>query len=307
MVRDAAQKELVTRMKARPSSTDGNKISAPIPAAEEIHGAHHAERPGEATQAPIASAASPAMDVRLKDLGLDAPSRGLIIGGLAAAALSLVCEIINIGFLVHDGPSAESLLVPIVLFWSLGVLNYGFVVLAGIRIRSLKTYKTTMAGSILAIVPVSPFFVLTCPFGIWALRRLGKPEVKRNFLPDDPRLIDLGLNVASRGLVVGGLGSLAISTPCLIFFLASLATGHAGDGVTGLVVALYLTLCVLRNALVAFAGIRMRSLRGFGIARWGGLFAVLPVSPLFIFTCPSGIWALKRLSQTDVKSAFRAE
>jgi hypothetical protein len=51
--------------------------------------------------------------------------------------------------------------------------------------RRLKWYPLAATGSILAMIPWSPAFLISLPFGIWACVVLGKPEVTEGFF--DPR------------------------------------------------------------------------------------------------------------------------
>jgi uncharacterized membrane protein HdeD (DUF308 family) len=68
-------------------------------------------------------------------------------------------------------------------------------------------------------------------------------------------------------------------------------------------------LFVLCGILPLLAGIRMRNLRGYGLAVTGAIFALLPcITPgccLFAIGPIAGIWSLVVLSNVEVKAAFR--
>jgi uncharacterized BrkB/YihY/UPF0761 family membrane protein len=59
----------------------------------------------------------------------------------------------------------------------------GFVVFAGLQMRSLKNWGVSLAGAILVMIPCSTSCCccLGIPVGIWALITLTKPEVKSAF------------------------------------------------------------------------------------------------------------------------------
>lgn len=70
------------------------------------------------------------------------------------------------------------------IFWSLITLGLaGFVIFAGLQMRSLKNWGVSLAGAILVMIPCSTSCCccLGIPVGIWALITLTKPEVKSAF------------------------------------------------------------------------------------------------------------------------------
>jgi hypothetical protein len=59
---------------------------------------------------------------------------------------------------------------------------WGIVVTLGAsKMKSLESRGSAMMGSIVAMIPCNPCFLLGLPFGIWALVALNKPEVKDVF------------------------------------------------------------------------------------------------------------------------------
>jgi len=71
---------------------------------------------------------------------------------------------------------------------TLGIIQYilvmllgGFVLFSAIKMKRLENYGLAMAGSIVAMLPVSCCCLLGLPFGIWSLVILSKPEVKAVF------------------------------------------------------------------------------------------------------------------------------
>src|SRR5258708_18018296 len=57
--------------------------------------------------------------------------------------------------------------------------------LGALMMRRLRWYPLAATASIVAMIPWSPAFLLSLPFGIWSCIVLGKPEVTEAFF--DPR------------------------------------------------------------------------------------------------------------------------
>ena len=66
-----------------------------------------------------------------------------------------------------------------------GILWSGFVIIAGIKMRQLKSWGLVLAGAIMAAIPCCGGQILMCfpglPVGIWAIVILCKPNVKSAF------------------------------------------------------------------------------------------------------------------------------
>jgi hypothetical protein len=59
---------------------------------------------------------------------------------------------------------------------------YNSIILYGaVRMKNLRSFGLAMAACIMAIVPCFDCWLLSIPFGIWALVVLQKPEVKDAF------------------------------------------------------------------------------------------------------------------------------
>jgi tRNA A-37 threonylcarbamoyl transferase component Bud32 len=73
--------------------------------------------------------------------------------------------------------------------WLLVIANFlvaALMIMASGSMRSGKSYGLARLGSMLALLPLNPFVVVTFPIGLWALRALQNPEVKAAFgLPPD--------------------------------------------------------------------------------------------------------------------------
>jgi hypothetical protein len=78
-----------------------------------------------------------------------------------------------------------------------------FVVLAGWNLMQLRSYRLAVAGSVLAVFPISPGIVVGLPMGIWALVLLVKDEVKAAFGQEE---IEVGIPPKVREFAVSAAG-----------------------------------------------------------------------------------------------------
>jgi hypothetical protein len=126
------------------------------------------------------------------------------------------------------------------------------------------------------------------------------------------------------GLIFAGVLNLLLPLTVCVAPLATtlLAASREPDGLYAvatddratLPAATWLTLPAAALSLVVGAplgltmllgGIKMRSLSLYGLAVTASVFALLPLSPVFVISLPIGIWALAVLSRAEVKEAFR--
>jgi len=104
------------------------------------------------------------------------PALGLLATG-AAGLLTWA----GIGLLLvrqHAGPFTDPFL-PLVLVGS--PLAAGVQVVGAALMLRLRAYPWAATAAILALIPLSPVWVLGLPFGIWACNVLGRPEVTEGF------------------------------------------------------------------------------------------------------------------------------
>ena len=57
----------------------------------------------------------------------------------------------------------------------------GFIIFGALKMRKLESHGLAMVAGILAMVPVTPLFLIGLPIGVWALVVLLKPQVKAAF------------------------------------------------------------------------------------------------------------------------------
>ncbi len=74
---------------------------------------------------------------------------------------------------------------------------------------------------------------------------------------------------------------------------------------SGKVSAVFVAIPLAMSLLIIIAGVRMMSLRNFGLSIAAAVIAMLPcVSPCCCLGLPAGIWALIVLNKPEVKAAF---
>ena len=107
---------------------------------------------------------------------------------LAASCGPLICGILGGCGTVAAIADTESTMLAQAL-WLLVIANFlvvALMIMASGSMRSGKSYGLARLGSMLALLPLNPFVVVTFPIGLWALRALQNPEVKAAFgLPPD--------------------------------------------------------------------------------------------------------------------------
>lgn len=221
-------------------------------------------------------------------------------------------------------------------FWELLTLTIamptGAIVLAAsVQMRRMRSYEFAMIGSVLAIIPTNPLWLLSAPLGLWSMLALLRPNVRDAFrLPIHQRpttwqaggdVVDLteqdfehaaeDVRWASCGLLtVCGLSLMTMFVLGFMELVGMREITHHFDAGAGLFMrAGYLEMVILLTLPLAFlvlpAAIMMRSLRAYEFAIIGALIASLPVGITCVLTIPFGIWALTVLLRPTVRQAFR--
>ena len=70
---------------------------------------------------------------------------------------------------------------PFVAALVLSVPLAGVIALAAYKMKRLELYSLAVIGSILAMLPCHPAFLIGLPIGLWSLSVLARPEVKAAF------------------------------------------------------------------------------------------------------------------------------
>jgi tRNA A-37 threonylcarbamoyl transferase component Bud32 len=108
------------------------------------------------------------------DIGirLCAPAVWLLITGGIALASSVVIAI-GLASMVPGGDAVA----PVLVLASFGVAGPLLMLAGAVQMLRARSNRLAVAGAFAAVVPCSPFWFLTLPFGIWALVALTRPEV----------------------------------------------------------------------------------------------------------------------------------
>jgi predicted Ser/Thr protein kinase len=120
-----------------------------------------------------------------------------VIGALIAAAVHLIQGGFTgsmFGFL----PGAFELVIVLAT-----AAHAVFVVLGGWNLMQLRSYRLAVAGSVLAVFPISPGIIVGLPMGIWALVLLVKNEIKAAF---GQKQIEVGVPPKVREFAVSAAG-----------------------------------------------------------------------------------------------------
>ncbi len=208
------------------------------------------------------------------------------------------------------------------------------MLLSGLSMKRLGSYWLALAGVVAALTPCSPAWLLSAPFGVWALVALAGPGVKAAFARSrhDPQLMrrmppkpgtDAPLDPAlARRLVRWpAIGLLVVALldflPALIPFVCGLfeACEHfprvdwddrqAGEFFMASLVALVVHLPTI--GLLMLASRKMRRLRLRGLALTASVVAIIPCHAGFVLGIPIGIWSLIVLTRRDVAATFSAQ
>ena len=116
---------------------------------------------------------------------LRVPAIGLLVAGIVN--LLVMLSIVLIGILVGD---SEELTVRTILFKviALSSLVLGIILLVGAaRMRDLRSYPIAVLAAVVAIFPCALGFLISLPFGIWALVVLSRRDVRTAFAGESER------------------------------------------------------------------------------------------------------------------------
>jgi len=211
----------------------------------------------------------------------------------------------------------------------------GFVMLwSGLSMKRLGSYWLALAGVLAALTPCSPAWLLSAPFGIWALVSLAGPGVRAAFARSrhDPQLMrrmpakpgtDVPLEpaIARRLVRWPAIGLLVVALldflPALISFICGLfeACEHfprmdwddrqAIEFFAFSLGALVVHLPTI--GLLMLASRKMRRLRLRGLALAASVVVIIPCHAAFALGIPIGIWSLIVLTRRDVAATFSTQ
>jgi predicted Ser/Thr protein kinase len=189
-----------------------------------------------------------------------------------------------------------------------------FLIVTAVLLLWRQGYWLAVVASVVAMLPISPTFIVGLPVGIWALATLSRPEVRAAFAelrgPIDPQAA-LRVWGPALALLITGAGSV------LLFYVICVLLPNWFPEVTRydwyestIMTILYdyrapLAIpMLLFGVLVSVGAAKMLTLRSYPMAMTGAVIAVSPIWPGFVLTLPFGIWALWVLARPEVKAGF---
>ena len=245
------------------------------------------------------------------------PAIGLMISAIVNIPAHVLVLVLNFAVEWGDTPGKPGMLVVAVM--TATTIVGGFIMLGGWQMLRLRSYGWAVAGSILAVLPLSVGFMLGLPMGIWALFVLNRSETQQAFAAGRKRR--LGKAGRQSGMLFGikiedhlkivtyiriGIGSLFLVAAVVIFSILAIPGIASGDrkdmailSAFGVAFAL-LPLALAVHNLVGAAGLIKRR-------RWARI-PVLIVSGLELFAFPVGtaigIYTIWVLMQKETTSCF---
>lgn len=206
--------------------------------------------------------------------------------------------------------------IAIVLYVTLSIV----IILGAVRMRSLSGYGTAATASVMAALPVHPWFIIGMPIGIWCLAILARRDAREAFRLRErarrnvPPAAMAGKDQmpAKSGMDGPGETSDALRTPAVALMSVGIAnallTMLVGLLLIMKVVGIFEVAAVILSigvALMQFkGGLHMLRYRSPNVATVGAIAAILPFTLLWIFTLPLGIWALVVLQRAEVQQRF---
>jgi hypothetical protein len=242
-----------------------------------------------------------------------------------------------------DGPAPyEEVARPSIGLWAAAVA-FGalgsLTVLAGMIMHALRGRGLCIAGSIVALLPIHPGFLVGIFAGAWSLAVLSQEEVRAAFAARRPpaeaspssRLArpagdSLAVRTALRGpalaLMIAGAVQIGVAIVVLGYFQMKIEElkihnwptvlqapdGPAFSTIDALAVSAWSwAICfivIAMGVLSCFGALRMLQMRGYALPVAGCIAAMLPVTPGCVLGLPIGLWALAVLSRPEVSAAL---
>jgi tRNA A-37 threonylcarbamoyl transferase component Bud32 len=319
----------MTTLAGIPQATAGEATlqvaRADLAAAEQLVAAVARRLPGApSTPPPVAprTERTESPDVAEVRRRLRAPSLGLAVAGIATCgfwASMLIAEAAG----AFGSEHARWLDVLLTLF-NLVIGAQGVLILVGaLGIKRLDNYPLRVLVGFLAMLPLSPAWVVGFPMGLWALIELFRPNTRAAFgfkwpaawpLGRSPQLDLRSKEVLDRarrqvrwpalGLCVTGILTYAF-WGFVIIFQVSIALGELREIHVWHFVGLCLEVVALVIALTIMLGsVCMKDLEGQPLPTVAAILAMLPWSPAVLVGLGLGVWALVTLWRPEVRAAF---
>jgi hypothetical protein len=178
------------------------------------------------------------------------------------------------------------------------------MIVGAVRMQQLRSYGLAMTASVIAVLPIHPWFILGLPFGVWALVVLMRRETRDAFhareisgaaifggYPYDesgaiaipPKPDAMASPDATTSLRRAGLSLILLAVPSILFCIAGCwqAINKMPSPQWVLITAV---IPVVAGLLQVKAGVRMRQARCYGLCLAGATLAMLPLGSVWAFT-----------------------
>lgn len=145
--------------------------------------------PYQATGGPWSGSVLSPAETKAKLVG---PAVGMIVTAVLSIAYAivnlvttLVLGIDQLGAQMPNDPAVRAALpIILVVMYALFLIPPILVLLGAVSMLRVKSYALAKTGAILSLVPCSCCFLISIPFGIWALIVLNNPQVRSAFQSD---------------------------------------------------------------------------------------------------------------------------
>jgi serine/threonine protein kinase len=205
-------------------------------------------------------------------------------------------------------PTSQAVGAPLLLIllpMMLLVLAFPILMIVGaMRMQQLRSYGLAMTASVIAVLPIHPWFILGLPFGVWAIVVLMRRETRDAFHAreisgagifgahpyDDsgamgipPKPGAMAATEATNSLRRAGLNLILLAVPTILFCIAGCwqAIAKMPSPQWVLIMAV---VPVVAGLFQLKAGICMRQGRCYGLCLVGATLAMLPIGSVWAFT-----------------------
>jgi tRNA A-37 threonylcarbamoyl transferase component Bud32 len=246
------------------------------------------------------------------------PAIGLMVSGVVNIPALVLVFAAQFAVELVDTPGEPGLLVVAVM--GAATVVGTVIMVGGWHMLRLRSYGWAVAGSVLALVPVSAGFMLGVPMGVWALIVLNRSDTQQAFAagrgrraantPRQPGTL-FGIKIEDHLKIVAyirlGLGSLFLAAAIFLFSLFALPGVASGKREDMAILAAYgvaLALLPLVSAAWDLVG-------GIGLLkrrRWARILVLIGAVPeLFLFPVGTaiGIYTIWVLMQKETVQLFK--
>jgi hypothetical protein len=172
------------------------------------------------------------------------------------------------------------------------------------EMRKIGSYGVAVFGSVLAMLPTTPLFLLTLPAAIWVLLVLRQDEVRAAFSAAQNAPDRKVSGPASLLMTTAGLNLLLVASAFFWRAMSLYVEGITSAWEVADLILLFLLVVAGFQVVILLAAREMKRLRSRSFALFGSVLSLVPWTPFALLGIPAGIWAFLVLGQPDVRAAF---